>query len=142
MGGWYLELPVDAHEALDLEPNCRVLLHAGTLTMHRALRQSRNGYSYIGLNGESVRKLNLLEGSELEVSLEPDTSDFGMDFPEEIREVLAQDPEGEELFLAMTPGKRRGLLHYVASAKSSETRINRSLHMMKRLREMRDAGEI
>ena len=138
MGGWYLELPADANEALALPPNSRVMLSIGDITLHRALRKSKNGYSYLGLNQQTVKQLKLIEGAELEIRLSPDTSRFGMDFPEEMQEVMAQDPEGEALFLALSDGSKRGFLHYVSSSKNSQTRINRALHIMNRVRELRD----
>lgn len=142
LAGWYLELPADAHDQLGLPPNSRVLVKLGGEVLHRALRSSKNGYAYIGLNGQLVKRHRLLEDGDVPVSLSADNSEFGMDFPEEMQEVLAQDPEGNELFMALKPGEKRGYLHYISSVKASQAKINRALHIMRRLRERREAGEL
>jgi uncharacterized protein YdeI (YjbR/CyaY-like superfamily) len=47
--------------------------------------------------------------------------------PEELAEVLAQDPESDAAFHRLTPGRRRTLIYSVASARSVDNRIKRAL---------------
>lgn len=139
---WYLEFPADTHERMGLPRNSRVLIEFNGMIMHRALRSSSNGYDYIGLTGAFLKKHKLVEDQSIEVSLKEDISEFGMDFPEEMQEVMAQDEEGSAMFYALNPGLQRGFLHYASSAKGVQTRINRALHIMNRLRELASEGKI
>ncbi|MBI1221916.1 MAG: hypothetical protein GC180_04860 [Bacteroidetes bacterium] len=142
IGGWYLELEANSHEKLGIDPNARVMMELGEDTLHRGLRNSKNGYSHVALNKKLVDKYHLKEGMEVEIHLQEDRSEYGMDFPDEMREVMEQDPEGRDLFQRATPGLQRGLLHYVSSAKGVQMRINRALHLMTRVRELHAEGKI
>jgi len=141
-GGWYLELDEGVHVQMGLPPNPRVLMLLGGDEIHRALRRSANGYDYIGLSIAMVKKQGWIEGQNIRIELKEDTSEYGMGFPEEMQEVMAQDEEGSALFARATPGIQRGFLHYVSSAKGIDTRIKRALHVMNRMRELAAEGKI
>src|SRR6476469_7416939 len=53
---------------------------------------------YIIVNKKRRDQLGLLAGDTVEILLEKDDSQYGLPMPEEIREVLNQDPEGDRLF--------------------------------------------
>lgn len=142
IGGWYLELSADCPEQMGVAPNARVMMTMGEDTLHRALRNSKNGYTYITLNLKLVKKYHLKEGMKMEVELSPDKSEYGSEFPEELREVMEQDPEGKDLFMRANPGMQRNILYYISSAKGVDTRIKRALFMMHRVREWREEGRI
>ncbi len=142
MGGLYLMLDETVHTTMGIEKNSRVLLHLGDKAYHRALQLSRNGYNLIVLNRKMAKDHGIRVGAELEIVLEEDQSEFGMGFPEEFAEVLEQDPEGKDLFHRLSPGLQRGFLYYISSAKGVQTRVNRSLHVMTRLRELKAEGKI
>ena len=141
-GAWYLEMEEGASSKLGVPPNSRVIMRLGEEEIHRALRRSANGYEYVGLSIAMVKKMGLRENAEIEIALKVDTSEYGMDFPEEMQEVMDQDPEGKSLFERLTPGLQRGFLHYVSSAKGIDTRIKRALHLMQRVRELDAEGRI
>lgn len=76
---------------------------------------------------ESTLKAYLQEAIEvekagLEVELKK-TSEF--DVPEEFLVKLEENPELQEAFEALTPGRQRGYLLYFAGAKQSKTRTSR-----------------
>ncbi len=141
-GAWYLELEDGAHAQLNLAPNARVVMRLGEEEIHRALRRSVNGYDYVGLSIVMVKKMEIQENAEVTIALKADTSEYGMDFPEEMQEVMDQDPEGKDFFERANPGIQRGFLHYVSSAKGIDTRIKRALHVMNRMRELNAEGKI
>jgi len=141
-GAWYLELEEGASAKLNLPPNSRVVMRLGEEEIHRALRRSANGYEYVGLSIAMVKKMGIRENAEITIYLKADTSEYGMDFPEEMQEVMDQDPEGKDLFERANPGIQRGFLHYVSSAKGIDTRIKRALHVMNRMRELSSEGKI
>lgn len=141
-GGWYLEFESGTHAQMGLEPNPRVLLQLKNEEVHRALRRSANGYDYVGLSIAMLKREGWKEDQKVKVALREDVSEYGMGYPEEMHEVMEQDPEGKALFESMTPGRQRGFLHYVSSAKGIDTRIKRALHLMQRVRELKAEGKI
>ena len=94
----------------------------------------RTGMAYISINKSRVAALKLKLGDAVDVELVPDESEFGMPVPEELQELLMQDPEGEERFRALTPGKQRNIIYYVSGVKSSQLRIDRALKLIGNLK--------
>jgi hypothetical protein len=89
---------------------------------------------FINVNKSIRSKLKIDVGSVLHVRLEPDESEYGLPVPEELSEALKQDPEGNELFHKLTPGKQRTLIYIVQSKKGSDLRISRSLIILEHLK--------
>ena len=81
-----------------------------------------------------LKELGLQYGDEIEVELCPDPDPDFVDLGEEFTEVLELDEEAAERFYGFTVGKKRGLAHYVNSAKRSETRIKRALEIAHKLK--------
>jgi len=103
-------------------------------TWQCALLPMGGGRYYILLNAE-IRKKQLLKiGSEIKIELKPDTSKYGMPMPEEMQELLHQDPEGEHLFHKLTLGKQRSLLHLIGKPKSSKKRLEKALIILDHLK--------
>ena len=67
------------------------------------------------------------------ISIRKDTND-GLLLPEELNEVLDQDEWARTLFDKLLPGQKRGLIYYIRSAKSIDTRIKRALEIVDKLK--------
>ena len=95
---------------------------------------------YIIVNKGKRDALGIVAGDEVRVELIKDESQYGLPMPEEFREVLDQDPEGDRLFHALTAGKQRTLLYYVGRWKDTDRRIHYSLVMVEHLK--RNSGRV
>lgn len=93
-------------------------------------------YHFLLLNKEVVKKLGLGPGAPVEVSVEKDTSTYGMPMPEEMQVVMDQDDTGRDFFDQLTPGKQRNLIHIVGKIKNPDKRINKALAIMEHLNEV------
>ena len=76
---------------------------------------------------EAVLKAYIFEAMEVEkaglkVELKK-TRDF--DSPEELQQVLEENPEFKTAFESLTPGRQRGYILYFAAPKQSKTRVSR-----------------
>lgn len=138
-GGDFLNLyiPIPAWSVADLPvvKMSRLLCEINGFEFPCALRPAEGGDFYITLSKEKAKKSQVVEGSQLKAKLKMDDSEYGFPMPEELTEVLAQDPEGKIVFEAMKPGHRRGYLHYISSAKSVDVRIKRCFQIIERLKE-------
>ncbi|HMJ08356.1 MAG TPA: YdeI/OmpD-associated family protein [Pyrinomonadaceae bacterium] len=95
-----------------------------------------NGGSFFILVNKKIRTaLNISAGDTLKVVLESDTSKYGLPMPEEFEEVFRQDPEGDKLFHALTPGRQRSLIYVVSSGKDVDRRIHRALIVVGHLKD-------
>ncbi|MBL7925045.1 MAG: DUF1905 domain-containing protein [Bacteroidia bacterium] len=99
------------------------------------------GRAYVSINKKRMTELKLKVGDAIEVLLEPDHSRFGMEVPEELEELLKQDPEGEARFLKLSAGKQRNIIYYVSGVKSSQLRIERSLKLINHLKQLPEGKE-
>jgi uncharacterized protein YdeI (YjbR/CyaY-like superfamily) len=111
------------------------------LTFQGGLMALGAGSAYISLNAARMKKLGLKPGDKVRIDLKKDESEFGMTMPDELKELLNQDPEGKRRFDKLTPGKRRYIIHYVNSVKNSQKRIDRAILLITNLKKTTEGKE-
>jgi hypothetical protein len=111
-----------------------------TLEYPCALLHAGDGGYLITVNKTIRGRLGRDIGEEVHVALHTDTSRYGLPMPEELRELLRQDPAGSKAFHALTPGKQRTLLYIVGNVKSMDKRIGRALAVVNHLK--KNGGKI
>ncbi len=89
---------------------------------------------FIIVNKLRRTKLGLNAGDVVDVTLEKDESKYGLPMPEEFREILNQDPDGDKLFHSLTAGKQRSILYQVAQPKDVDRRIHVGLIFIEHLK--------
>lgn len=127
---WSSVLPVPNPIANQLisDGGRRIICHIeGIKPYHCALLPDGNGSWYILLNKKRQLALGLSDAAEIEAVLEKDSSEYGMEMPLELKEVLNQDEHANTLFHKLTPGRMRNIIHVVSSVKSTEIRIRKAL---------------
>lgn len=108
----------------------------GSKSWHGGVVSLGNQTGYITVKGSILKELHIKEDELVNVVLEEDNSEYGMEFPEEFREILNQDPEAEKRFLALPMSKRRYIIYHIAQVKSSVKRIERGWFMMENLKKL------
>jgi len=101
---------------------------------HCAFMPDGKGGHYIMMNKEKEKNFALELGKKYAILLAKDNSKYGMFLPEEFKELLYQDPEGEAVFETLTDGKKRNLIHLVAKPKKSETRLKKAVNILEYLK--------
>ncbi|MFT5725579.1 MAG: translation initiation factor IF-1 [Bacteroidia bacterium] len=107
-----------------------------TATYHCALMPSGQTNYFINVNAKLQKQLKITVGDMVHVAIEPDTSKYGLPMPEELEAIFHIDPEGSDVFHALTPGKQRTLIHLVGKPKSSEIRIKKAMVVVEYLKEV------
>ena len=79
------------------------------------------------VNKSKRDKLGVAAGDKVSVELTSDESKYGLPMPEELQEVLNQDPDGDRYFHALTAGKQRSILYFVGKIKDIDKRIHTAL---------------
>ena len=90
---------------------------------------------YIMVNKQRRTELGIVAGDTVTVVLEKDESKYGMPMPEELEEVLNQDPDGSNLFHSLTAGKQRSMMYYISKIKDIDKRIHTSLILLEHLKD-------
>jgi hypothetical protein len=133
----YLEIPAAVVEQLGGTFNVRLLCSVkGADPFQCGLVALGEGKGYITLSSKRMKALGLQLGQAVEVRLWEDTSEFGMEVPEELAELLRQDGEGDRRFRLLPPGKQRYIIYYVSGVKSSQRRIDRALLLIGNLKQL------
>src|SRR5690606_36361574 len=105
---YYLPVAAEHAEKFGFEGKSRrvVCTLNGTETIQCALMPMEGAF-FIIINKKIRTKLSIGSGDSVSVELVKDTSKYGLPMPEEFREVLDQDPDGDRLFHALPAGAQR-----------------------------------
>ncbi len=93
-----------------------------------------DGSGFLMLSKEKYKKLNLNNEEEFNIELTKDESEFGMPIPEELEEILNQDPEGKKRFIELAPGKQRNIIYYTSKIKNQQLRVERAWIFIRNLK--------
>lgn len=93
----------------------------------------RNGGYVIIASKQLIKKHKLAPHVPFKVRVRNDVHD-GLQLPEELLEVLMQDEHFSFEFEKLLPGRKRGLIYYIRSAKTVDTRIKRSLEIAEKVK--------
>jgi hypothetical protein len=119
----------------------RVVCRVGKLKFQAAIQGAGAGLGSIWLNKARLTELGAKVGARLKISLEVDKSEFGMEMPEELEELLRQDEEGNRRFRALTKGKQRNIIHYVSGVKNPDKRLDRAIFLLQNLKGLPEGKE-
>ena len=135
-GSFYLPIPPALEKKLIAGGNKRVVCSfKNGEEIHVALQKSKEAGTYIYLGNSTMKKLKLKQGEKTDVEIRVDDSPYQFQMPEEFEEVLKTDPEADKIFHSLTPGNQRSIIHVVAAAKNSDTRVTRALKIAERLKQ-------
>lgn len=108
----------------------------GHENFHGGVVSLGNDTGYITVQSSLLKKLGLHIGDTVQVRLSPDESEYGMEFPEELQEILRQDPEAEKRFNGLPMSKKRYIIVYVNQVKSSQKKIDRAFLLLNNLKKL------
>lgn len=92
------------------------------------------GDAYITVSKARMRELEINLQSKVQVFLEKDNSEFGLEVPEEFIELLSQDFEAHRRFYLLSKGLQRATIYIVNQLKSPDKRIEKSMFLMENLK--------
>ena len=134
--GWhFVHIPARIGEKFEKKDVSRrvVCTINGTETFQCALLPSDGDFVII-VNKVKRTRLGIGDGDEVVIELKADDSKYGLPMPEELQEVLNQDPEGDRLFHSLTPGKQRSMLYFIGKVKDIDRRIHTALIVVEHIK--------
>jgi hypothetical protein len=131
----YFVVPLWQADELAGGKSTRVLCAINGYEFPCALRPIKDLGYIITLSKEKAKLCKVKEGGRAVAYIVKDESEYGFPVPEEWEEYLKQDDELKMMFESLTPGKRRGWLYHIGSAKSIDTRIKRCVLIAEKVRE-------
>jgi len=131
----HIHIPAEVYEKITKDGNKRVLCTVNDNEyFHAGLMPKGDGHYFIMLNKKRMKAFKLDIGDEVQIALKKDTSKYGMKMPAEFDEVLSTDEEGLKHFENLTDGKKRNLIHLVASVKNTDIKITKALIILDHLK--------
>ena len=131
----HILIPKKIFEKIAADGNKRVLCTVNNNEyFHAGLMPKGDGDYFIMLNKKRMKAFGLELGQEVSITLEKDTSKYGMKMPGEFEEVLSTDEDGQSYFEQLTDGKKRNLIHIIATVKNPDLRITKSLIILDHLK--------
>ena len=67
-------------------------------------------------------------------SLNPSTSKYGVEVPEEFEAVMLSDYDAYQIFESFTKGKQRGIIYMITRFKDSQKKIDKTLLLCENLK--------
>lgn len=136
-GMHYLEIPKQVVTKIGGIGAKRLLCNVNQqLTYPAGLVALGEGKAYITISTKRMKELGVAKDDEVKVTLTEDTSEYGIDMPEELAELLKQDSEGKHRFDLLPPSVKRYVLNYVAAVKSQQLRIERAFLLISNLKQI------
>jgi len=126
---WYymIEIPTDIADTLKKESKRVICTLNNSEPYHAALTPDGQGNDYVLVNKERRKKIGVVVGDPVFVAIKTDDSKYGMAVTESFTELCKQDPEGNQFFHDLTPGKQRTLLHLMRKPKSKQKQLEKAL---------------
>ncbi len=112
----------------------RVICEINGGVVHCAIQKNKDIGYFIMVGKSTKEKIKVDYKEELQLLIKKDDSKYKAEISEELWEVLKTDIEAKEYFEALTPGKKRTIIHRINKAKQSDTRINRALKIAENLK--------
>ncbi|TXK26405.1 DUF1905 domain-containing protein [Pontibacter qinzhouensis] len=138
----YLEISEEVVQSLGGKFKVRMICTVNSkVTFQCGLVALGQGRGYITISGSRMKKASLSRGDQVSVLLENDDSEYGVEVPEELEELLRQDEEGNQRFSQLAMGMKRYIIQYVAGVKSSQLRIDRALLLIGNLKQLQPGKE-
>lgn len=102
------------------------------ISFHGKLHQ-RNEEILISFGKRYQKELGVMTSDFFQLQIIEDTTEYGVEMPEELSTVLETDPKAFELFKKLTDGKKRSLIYYILRLKNTQTRVDKALMICENL---------
>ncbi|WP_299683480.1 YdeI/OmpD-associated family protein [uncultured Dokdonia sp.] len=104
-----------------------------TIDFHGAIQKYQGQY-LISFGKRYQKELGIFPTDFFEFQLIENTTTYGVEIPNALKEVMESDPEGFSYFQKLTDGRKRGLIYYVKRFKNEQTQVDKSLIIFENLK--------
>ncbi|MCB2376411.1 YdeI/OmpD-associated family protein [Hymenobacter sp. BT635] len=126
-------VPQDVVASLGGSATRRVVGTLNGFPIRLGLLPLNSGERYLMVNKDTCKAAGLRLGQQLTVCLTPDPTPDAVDLPTELAEGLAEWPEAAAGFQRLTGGMKRAIAYHINTAKRPETRLNRTMQVLRQL---------
>ncbi len=130
-GYFYMKIPKEAVEVLPNGKSTRIICSFNDgMEIRCGLNHYGDGNFFIILSTKNVRLLGKEPNDEVQFSLRIDPDPLGVDIPEVIEVLIAQDDEIAHRWRSLTDGKKRSIIHSVDRIKNIDLKVRRAVTLI------------
>jgi hypothetical protein len=125
--GGYFFLKIDAEiiNKFEKKRHTRMICHLdNTLSFRCGLNHLGDGNYFIIVSTKNLEKINKQLGSKIRFKIEQDPDQLGVEIPEVLEVLLAQDSDLKAIFEEISDGKKRSLIYAIQKIKDIDKQIN------------------
>ena len=104
------------------------------ISFYAALQRDKEGLIRITFSKQLQKQLAVFPNDYFKLQMYQDDSKYGVEMPQELEEVLKLDEEAMNIFESLSDGRKRSLIYTILRYKNSQTRIDKSLIIIKNLK--------
>jgi hypothetical protein len=135
-GTWtYLNVPFSVEEVFGTKAQVRVKGTVNGVSYRGSLMPHGEGRHYLVVNKAIRDEAQVTAGDDVQVTVELDTEAREVEVPEDFLAKLETDAEANQFFTQLAYSKKKEYVTWIESAKKPETRENRIVKSLERLRE-------
>lgn len=138
-----LPVPNEVSQAIyEASGSWRVIVKIAGQEWRMGLISDGAGTRVLSMSREKAKIFNGREGTQVNVVIKADPQPDFVEVPPYFEELLPGSPVAQERWINFTTGQKRGLAHYLMSAKRPETTRKRCEEMIWRLAEYQLYGDL
>ena len=99
-------------------------------TFSCGLNHLGDGNYFIMLTKDRITTILKEQGDSIEVQLEEDTSELGVEIPEVLEILLEQDSHLQSKFSLLTPGKKRSIIFQIMKIKDLNKQVAKAMELI------------
>lgn len=132
-GGHFVRVPVAVTKFFGTKGHVRILGTMNGAEIDRALIPDGEGGHEIIIGTDVRKRTKAVEGGKVVFEIYRNPNPDVIEIPEELTAAIEMEPEAVRKFSKMTPGMKRNMAYWVNSGKLNETRVKRSLEILRRI---------
>ncbi|MEM6264102.1 MAG: YdeI/OmpD-associated family protein [Bacteroidota bacterium] len=130
-GYYYLTVAAETVELFERKKATRLkCILEKEITLSCGLNHLGDGNFFLIVAGKHVKKLHLEEGDQVAFEIYEDPNPLGVEVPEALEVLLAQDPVSKSQYDALTDGKKRSLIFSIQKIKSIDKQVEKALKFL------------
>jgi len=134
MDAAYIEFPFDLQEKFGVKGQVRVKAKFDNTFIYRgSLAKMGFNCHILGITKDIRKKLNKTFGDKINVQIEQDFAIREVIVPEDVSDLLEQNPKAKEFFDSLSFTNRKEYVSWIESAKKEETRKQRIKLLLEKL---------
>ena len=131
-GGYYfLRIEAGIVEQFERKRATRLICTLNNeLSYSCGLNHLGDGHFFIILATKHLKKLGLELGDPIQFEIHEDPNPLGVEVPEVLEVLLAQDEGAKAVYEALTDGKKRNLIHTMNRVKNIDLKVEKALKIL------------